>query len=87
MAIDLAAAAEKPPTGHRGLEHFALMRLSGGEMDCDYETVAVADEIDLVPNPTRERPNAWSDGLAFAPSLARPIAGGCSVFFNDLTGS
>ena len=47
----LAAAAEKQPTGHRGLEHFALMRLSGGEMDCDDETVAVTDQMDLRAKP------------------------------------
>ena len=43
----LAAAAVKQPTSHRGLESFALMPLSGGQMDGDYETVAVADQMDL----------------------------------------
>ncbi len=47
----LAAAAVKQPTSHRGLERFALMPLSGGEMDRDDETVAVADQMDLRAKP------------------------------------
>jgi hypothetical protein len=43
----LTAAAVNQPTGHRGLEGFALMPLSGGEMDGEYETVAVTDQMDL----------------------------------------
>ena len=47
----LAATAVKQPTSHRGLERFALMRLSGGEMDREDETVAVADQMDLRAKP------------------------------------
>ena len=42
-----AAPAVKQPSSHRGLEGFALVPLSGGEMDGDDETVAVADQMDL----------------------------------------
>src|SRR6266446_1762330 len=47
----LAATAVEQPTRHRGLECFALMRLSGREMDRDDETVAVADQMDLRAKP------------------------------------
>jgi len=46
-----AAAAVNQAPGHRGLERFGLMRLSGCEMDGDDETVAVADQMDLGAKP------------------------------------
>ena len=47
----LAAPAVNQSTRHRGLERLALMPLSGGDMDRDDETVAVADQMDLRAEP------------------------------------
>src|SRR5262249_19512428 len=58
----LARGAVKQPRGHRGLERLALMPLSSGEMDCDNETVAVTDQMDLRANPapgTSQRMVRW----------------------------
>lgn len=42
-----AAPVVNQPMRHRGLERFALMPLSGGDVDRDDETVALADQMDL----------------------------------------
>jgi hypothetical protein len=52
----LAAPAVNQPTRHRGLERFALMPLSGGDMDRDDETVALADRMDLRAEPASGAP-------------------------------
>jgi hypothetical protein len=48
----LAATAVKQPTRRRGLERFALMSLSSGDMDRDDETMALADQMGLRAEPT-----------------------------------
>ena len=79
----LAAAAVKQPTGHRGLERFALMRLSGGDMDGDDETVAVADQMDLRAEPAPGTPQRMVRRLLHLRRL-RPAQspGTAGVFFS-----
>ena len=47
----LAAPAMNQSARHRGLERFALMPLSGGDIDRDDEAVALADKMDLRAKP------------------------------------
>ena len=77
----LAAAAVKQPTSHRGLERFAFMPLSGGEMDGDYETVAVTDQMDLRAKPAPGTSHAWSDGSCICAVFGPPNCGRLLGFF------
>ena len=50
-------------------------------MDCDDETVAVTDQMDLRAKPARERPNAWSDGSCICAVFGPPNCWGLLAFF------
>jgi hypothetical protein len=79
----LAAAAVKQPTSHRGLERLALMPLSGGQMEGEEETVAVADQMDLRAKPAPGTSQPMVRRLLHLrrlwPSQSRPAA---RVFFS-----
>ena len=51
-------------------------------MDGDYETVAVADQMDLRAKPARELPNAWSDGSCIFAVFGPPNCGRLLGFFS-----
>src|SRR6185437_15297553 len=65
-----ATAAMEKTMGHRRLECLALVRLAGCDVDRHDEAAAVADQVDLRPEPAPRTPQGMVRGLLHL----RPVA-------------
>ena len=65
-----AAAATEESMGHRRLECLALVHLAGCDVDRHDEATAVADQVDLRPEPAARTPQGMVRGLLHL----RPVA-------------
>src|SRR3954469_16363766 len=66
----LASAAIEEPMGHRRLERLTLVRLAGRDVDRHDEAAAVADQVDLRPEPAARTPQ----GMVWRLLHKRPLA-------------